>query len=120
MSLRKQSMSGNTVACAITSSFLFSEGKHRTASLTNEPLYRQTCRKAVKKQENCMNLTLCSLRESLSGRCEGPPPPEEDIPLAKAQAPGSHERGEEQRSSAPASEAASISSSTQGTDAARN
>jgi len=107
------------VACAILSSLLFSEGKRWTGSPANEPFYRQTCKKAVKK-ENCMNLTLCFLRESLAGRCTGPPHPEEDISVAKVQHLGSSGRGAEEHSSAPGSEEARVSSSTQGTEAAAN
>lgn len=81
------------MACAIISSLLFSEGKRWTADPANDPLYRQTCGKAVKKQENCMNLTSCFLCESLSGSCKRPPHPEEDISLAKVQAPREQREG---------------------------
>lgn len=70
-----------------------SEGKRQTAGPVNEPLYRQTCRKAVKKQENCINLMVCFLRESLSRRCKGPLHAEEDISLAKVQAPEEQQEG---------------------------
>lgn len=68
-------------------------GQTQAADPANETLCGQTRRRAVTRQENCVNLTSCFLQKWLQGKREGPLAPKDGISFAKARAPREQQEG---------------------------